>query len=68
MKYARTLILRRRLRQQSITRHSFKKEDVYGISDVACKDYDRMSLVILRLGVRPTEEIGEGGGQEYVFV
>ena len=33
-----------------------KKEDVYGASDVAYRDYDMMSLVILRLGEGPTEE------------
>ena len=42
--------------QQSITRYSFRKEDVYGVSEVANKDYDMMSLVILRLGDSPTEE------------
>ncbi len=42
--------------QQSITRYSFAKEDVYGVSDVAYEDYDMMSLVILRLGEGPTKE------------
>ena len=42
--------------QQSITRYSFKKEDTYGVFNVPYKDYDMMSLVILRLGESPTEE------------
>lgn len=42
--------------QQSITRYFFKKEDVYGVSNVAYQDYDMMGLVILRLGEYPTEE------------
>ena len=42
--------------QNSITEYSFGKKDVYGISRSRQRNYDLMSMVILRLGKGSTEE------------